>query len=125
MAQGPVLVTGANSGIGLATAVELARRGFEVVGSVRSAAKAKIVRDAARQAGVKVRTVQLDVADPAQCRAVIDRLAPYGIVNNAGYGAVGAIEDVSDEEAREPHHTRPLARTRVAGLPANACLMDD
>jgi len=76
--------------------VELARRGFDSVGSVRSAAKARIVRDAARKAGVEVRTVILDVADEDQCRRVIDRLQPYGLVNNAGYGAVGAIEDVSD-----------------------------
>src|SRR5438128_2176662 len=38
-----VLITGANSGIGLATAIELGRRGFRSVGSVRSAAKAKAV----------------------------------------------------------------------------------
>ena len=51
MAFGPVLTTGANSGIGLATVVEVARKGFDSVGSVRSAAKARIVRDAAREAG--------------------------------------------------------------------------
>jgi len=48
-----VLITGANSGIGLATALELARRGFDSVGSVRSAAKARAVRKAAAEAGVR------------------------------------------------------------------------
>jgi NAD(P)-dependent dehydrogenase (short-subunit alcohol dehydrogenase family) len=46
----PVLVTGANSGIGLATAVELARRGFRSIGSVRSEAKAAAVHEAAAEA---------------------------------------------------------------------------
>src|SRR6202521_3129949 len=105
MPSGPVLTTGANSGIGLATVVEIARKGFDSVGSVRSAAKARSVRDAAREAGVEVRTVILDVTDEAQCRKVIDRLRPYGIVNNAGYGAIGAIEDVSDAEAHAAFET--------------------
>ena len=112
----PVLTTGANSGIGLATAVELARKGFDSVGSVRSAPKAKIVREAARLAGVDVRTVILDVTDPAQCRRVIDRLQPWGIVNNAGFGAIGAIEDVSDEEAHSAFETMVFAPLRLARL---------
>ena len=116
MASGPVLTTGANSGIGLATVIEVARKGFDSVGSVRSAAKAKVVRDAARKAGVEVRTVILDVADEAQCRKVVDRLRPYGIVNNAGYGAVGAIEDVSDREAHAVFETMVFAPLRLARL---------
>ena len=116
MAFGPVLTTGANSGIGLATVVEVARKGFDSVGSVRSVAKARIVRDAAREAGVEVRTVILDVTDEAQCRRVIDRLRPYGIVNNAGYGAIGAIEDVSDAEAHAVFETMVFAPLRLARL---------
>src|SRR5438105_15253352 len=112
----PVLTTGANSGIGLATAVELARKGFDSVGSVRSPAKARIVRDAARQAGVEVRTVILDVTDPAQCRRVIDRVRPWGLVNNAGFAAVGAVEDVSDEEAHAAFETMVFAPLRLARL---------
>jgi NAD(P)-dependent dehydrogenase (short-subunit alcohol dehydrogenase family) len=116
MQPGPVLTTGANSGIGLATVVEVARKGFDSIGSVRSAAKARIVRDAAREAGVEVRTVILDVTDEAQCRKVIDRLRPYGIVNNAGYGAIGAIEDVSDAEAHAVFETMVFAPLRLARL---------
>jgi NAD(P)-dependent dehydrogenase (short-subunit alcohol dehydrogenase family) len=66
-----VLVTGAGTGIGLATIVELARRGFSAVGGVRSPAKAKAVARAARAAKVKVRTVALDVTDPDRCEQVI------------------------------------------------------
>ena len=116
MAKRSVLTTGANSGIGLATAVEIARKGFDSIGSVRSAQKAKIVRDVARQAGVEVRTVILDVTDPAQCRRVIDRLRPWGLVNNAGFAAVGAVEDVSDEEAHAAFETMVFAPLRLARL---------
>src|SRR5215469_17516185 len=109
-----VLVTGANSGIGLATVIELARRGFDVVGSVRSAAKARQVRLAASEAGVGVRTVLLDVTDAAASVRVVDRLRPYGIVNNAGYPAMGAIEDVDDAEAHRVVETMVFGPMRLA-----------
>ncbi len=116
MAGRTVLVTGANSGIGLATVVEVARRGFEAVGSVRSAAKARLVRAAAQAAGVSVRTVLLDVSDAAACARVVARLRPFGLVNNAGYPASGAIEDVEDSEAAAALETMVLAPMRLARL---------
>src|SRR5438045_9673038 len=95
-----VLTTGANSGIGLATLIALARAGFDSVGSVRSAAKARRVRDAAEAAGVEVRTVLLDVRDEAACRRVVGRLKPWAVVNNAGYPASGPVEAGGAEEGR-------------------------
>jgi NAD(P)-dependent dehydrogenase (short-subunit alcohol dehydrogenase family) len=111
-----VLTTGANSGIGLATAIELARRGFRSVGTVRSAEKAAQVKAAAADAGVKVETAILDVTDVAACKRVIDRLKPYGLVNNAGFPATGAIEDVDDGEARQVLETMVIAPMRLARL---------
>jgi len=113
----PVLVTGANSGIGLATALELARRGFRSIGSVRSEAKADVVRQAAAEANVEVETVLLDVTDAAGCERVMEQLGPlYGLVNNAGFGGTGAIEEVSDEEARQMLETMVVAPARLARL---------
>ena len=112
-----VLVTGANSGIGLATVVEVAKRGFRTVGSVRSPSKAKIVSGAASDAGVEVENVILDVTDADGCATVIERLGPfYGLVNNAGYGGIGAVEDVGDDEARKMFETMVLAPIRLARL---------
>lgn len=111
-----ILTTGANSGIGLATTIELARRGFRSVGSVRSTAKAKRVREAAREAGVDVETVLLDVTDAAASRRVVDRLKPWGLVNNAGSSFSGAVEDVGDDDARAALETMVLGPMRLARL---------
>jgi NAD(P)-dependent dehydrogenase (short-subunit alcohol dehydrogenase family) len=110
------LTTGANSGVGLATAVHLAGLGFRSVGSVRSRAKAAHVAEAAAAAAVDVETVVLDVTDAERCRAVIDRLRPWALVNNAGYSGVGAIEDVGDEEVRCQLETMVVAPMRLARL---------
>ncbi len=98
--QRTVLTTGANAGLGLATVVHLAKLGFRSVGSVRTGDKATEVAQAATSAGVSVETRLLDVTDAERCAAVIAELTPWAVVNNAGYSGVGAIEDVTDEEAR-------------------------
>jgi NAD(P)-dependent dehydrogenase (short-subunit alcohol dehydrogenase family) len=115
-ARRTVLVTGANSGIGLATTLELARRGFRSVGSVRSEEKGDVVAKAAADAGCAVETVQLEVSDPAACSGVIEELRPYALVNNAGYSIIGAIEDVTDDEARRALEAMVLAPARLARL---------
>jgi NAD(P)-dependent dehydrogenase (short-subunit alcohol dehydrogenase family) len=117
MERGTVLTTGASSGIGLATVLELAREGFHSVGSVRSDAKAELVHKAAAEAGVSVETVLLDVTDAEGCARVIHELpALRGLVNNAGYGLTGAVEDVSDDEAHQLFETMVHAPVRLARL---------
>jgi NAD(P)-dependent dehydrogenase (short-subunit alcohol dehydrogenase family) len=111
-----VLTTGANSGIGLATVVKLATLGFRSVGTVRSESKAATVTAAAESAGVSVETVMLDVTDEMRCAEVMDQIRPWAIVNNAGYSGVGAIEDVSDDEARHQLETMVVAPMRLARL---------
>lgn len=111
-----VLTTGANSGIGLATVLEVARRGYRSVGTVRSQKKAKAVARAARDAGVEVETAILDVTDSAGGAELVDRHRPYGLVNNAGYSITGAIEDVTVDEARAALETMVLAPMQLARL---------
>jgi NAD(P)-dependent dehydrogenase (short-subunit alcohol dehydrogenase family) len=116
-----VLTTGANSGIGLATAVELARAGFTSVGSVRSPAKAEALSAAAAEAGVTVHPVQLEVTDAGRCAEVVAEVVDehgslFGLVNNAGYSLDGAVEDVGDDEARALLETMLVAPARLARL---------
>jgi NAD(P)-dependent dehydrogenase (short-subunit alcohol dehydrogenase family) len=111
-----VLVTGANSGIGLQAVLTLSRRGFHAIGSVRSEAKAEVVAKAAAEAGVDVDTVQLDVTDAEACEEVLSGLELFGLVNNAGYGVTGAVEDVDDEEARALLETMVVAPMRLSRL---------
>lgn len=111
-----VLTTGANSGLGLATVIEVARKGYRSVGSVRSEAKADTVRAAAAAAGVDVETVLFDVTDAEACAEVIGGLDLYGLVNNAGYSMTGAVEDVGDDEARAILETMVVAPIRLARL---------
>lgn len=113
-----VLTTGANSGIGLATALEAARRGHRSVGTVRSEAKAEVVRAVAHEAGVEVETAILDVTDADTAAKVIDEVRPDALVNNAGFSITGAIEDVTDDEARFAFETMVLGPMRLARLAA-------
>jgi NAD(P)-dependent dehydrogenase (short-subunit alcohol dehydrogenase family) len=117
-----VLVTGANSGIGLVTSLELAAAGYDVVGGVRSPAKADVVARAARDRGVEVRTVQMDVDDAASCETGVGEVAemtgggPWALVNNAGYAQSGAVEDVDDAQVRAQLETNVVAPVRLARL---------
>jgi NAD(P)-dependent dehydrogenase (short-subunit alcohol dehydrogenase family) len=111
-----VLTTGANSGIGLATVLELARRGLRPIGTVRSEPKAVVVAEAAKDAGVYVETRLLDLTDADACARVIDDVRPFALVNNAGSSVTGSIEDVDDAEAHAAFETMVFAPMRLARL---------
>lgn len=94
-----VLITGASSGIGAATAHRLLSAGWRVVAAARQLEPMAPL--AARGATV----LPLDLADPASCgalaAAVGERIGPLdALVNNAGFGLVGALETMPLERAR-------------------------
>jgi len=117
-----VVVTGANSGIGLATALELAGAGYEVIGTVRSDAKAADLAGAARARGLTVDSVVLDVADPESTAAGFKEIGartdggPWAVVNNAGFAQAGAVEDVDDDMVRDQLEVNLVAPARIARL---------
>lgn len=115
-----VLVTGANSGIGLATVLEIARLGFVAIGSARTDEGKAAIRKAAADAGVEVETVMIDLGRPDSYPPVIEGLDLWGVVNNAGYTNAGAFEDVPLEQARTQLEVMVMAPAAVAlsALPA-------
>lgn len=109
------LVTGASSGIGEATARQLAAAGFRVFGGSRTAAASR---------GTAVAHVALDVRDDASVRdCVAHVLRAAGridvLVNNAGYLCAGAVEEVAVAEAQAQFETNYFgaARMTAAVLP--------
>jgi NAD(P)-dependent dehydrogenase (short-subunit alcohol dehydrogenase family) len=117
------VVTGSSGGIGLATALELARNGFFTYATARNPAKSGAIMEAAK--GLPVAVVQLDVTDDNSVKRAIEQvLKEKGridvLVNNAGYGLAGAFEDTSMEEVRAQYETNVfgLMRTTQAVLPA-------
>ncbi len=92
------VVTGANSGIGRATAIHLASQGHTVYGTVRSRDKAGKLLQMSADAGVEVNLVELDIADDASVAAGFAQiLAEAGrvdvLVNNAGVGGNAVAEE--------------------------------
>jgi NAD(P)-dependent dehydrogenase (short-subunit alcohol dehydrogenase family) len=116
-----VLITGANSGIGLVTALELAGAGWDVIGTARTAEKAARLTDLAGEKGLEVRTVLCDVDDPVSCAKAVDEAEGltgglHALVNNAGFAQSGAVEDISDEQVHAQLETNLVAPIRLARL---------
>jgi NAD(P)-dependent dehydrogenase (short-subunit alcohol dehydrogenase family) len=98
MASGTVLVTGASTGIGEASAVHLAGLGFDVLAGVRKDED----EDRLRAAGLD--TIKLDVTDPGHIEALRAQFADRplaGLVNNAGVAVAGPLEFLPIESLRE------------------------
>jgi NAD(P)-dependent dehydrogenase (short-subunit alcohol dehydrogenase family) len=92
-----VLITGCSTGIGLAAAQILSARGWNVVASVRTA------EDAERLQRLNIKSVLLNIADPASIQTALDETLTLtggrldALVNNAGIAIPGAVEDLERE----------------------------
>jgi NAD(P)-dependent dehydrogenase (short-subunit alcohol dehydrogenase family) len=100
-----VLITGSGTGLGLASALYLAERGFRVYATVRNPAQEPEVLAAARERGTELRVLRLDLTDRASIEAAVATVVQEcgtvdALVNNGGIGLRGCIEDVTDEEVR-------------------------
>ena len=112
------LITGANSGFGRHLATQLLSRGDRVAGTFRAAGSVDDL------AGPDFRAYHLDVTDPAEITSVVDRaFADLGridvVVSNAGYGLMGAAEELSDDQLTHQIATNLTGSIRVirAALP--------
>jgi NAD(P)-dependent dehydrogenase (short-subunit alcohol dehydrogenase family) len=113
-----VIVTGSSTGLGLETALHLAGAGFRVFAAVRDLASGDNVREAANQRGVSLEVLQLDLTDPGSIEhavaTVLDAAGGvFALVNNAGVGLRGAVEDSSEDEIRRVFDTNVLGTVAV------------
>ena len=109
------LVTGASSGIGEDTARKLQALGYVVYGAARRTDRLQaLVTDG-------IRPLTMDVTDDASMTAGVDRILEETgridvLVNNAGYGSHGAIEDVPIDEARRQFEVNVFGLARLTQL---------
>ncbi len=115
------LITGCSSGLGLSLAAHVLARGHRVVATAREPAT---LDELAARHPETCRVLALDVTDAAQVRDVVARSAEaFGrlnvIVNNAGYGLVGAFEELGGEQIARSFNTNFFGALEVvrAALP--------
>lgn len=110
-----ILVTGASSGIGKETAIELKKRGYVVYGAARRVEEMKDLR----RKGIHIAYV--DVTNEESMHSLVHRIMRKEgridvLINNAGYGSFGAIEDVTIEEARKQLDVNLFGLARMTQL---------
>ena len=113
-----VLITGCSSGFGLLSAVAFAKRGDRVFATMRNLDKARPLKQAAADAGVEIDLLALDVTDRASVDAAVESVIKKAgridiVVNNAGIGAVAAVEDFDDDEYQRVFDTNVFGVIRV------------
>src|SRR5688500_5246333 len=100
-----IVITGASSGIGLATAEEAAKRGAKLVLAARSSDTLSRLAERISGSGGEAIAVVADVSDRAQVQRIADEaIARFGRIdtwiNDAGVSIYGRLDEVSDEDHR-------------------------
>ncbi|TAK16218.1 MAG: SDR family oxidoreductase [Nitrosarchaeum sp.] len=104
------IVTGSSSGIGYETSLALARDGFYTFATVRNSKKAEKILQIAKKENLNIEIIELDVDDEKSISASIEKIISKKqridvLVNNAGWGLFGSVEDVSMKDFRAQFET--------------------
>jgi NAD(P)-dependent dehydrogenase (short-subunit alcohol dehydrogenase family) len=116
--QNVALVTGSSSGIGFETALLLARTGIFTYASMRNMAKSNKLKEIAKEEKLPLQVLQLDVNEDQSVSNAIDKIVKEKskinvLVNNAGYGLFGSLEDLSIDEIKSQFETNFYGVIRV------------
>jgi NAD(P)-dependent dehydrogenase (short-subunit alcohol dehydrogenase family) len=112
------IVTGSSTGIGYEIALYLSRNGFRTYASMRNLRKANEINKIVKSENLPLNVIQLDVTDNVSITEAIDAVISQSgridvLVNNAGYGLIGSIEDISVEELKAQYETNVFGVFRV------------
>jgi NAD(P)-dependent dehydrogenase (short-subunit alcohol dehydrogenase family) len=112
------VVTGSSSGIGFETSLLLAKNGFRRYATVRNPDKANALRDISDKHELQITVVQLDVDSDKSVSGAIDKITKESkridvLVNNAGYGQGGALEEISMDEIKAQFEINLFGAIRV------------
>ena len=110
-----VLITGASSGIGKSTAIYLAQSGYNVYGAARRIEKMEELKT------YGIITLPIDVTKDESMKACVEQIFEEAgridiLINNAGFGLYGSIEDVSMEEAKYQLEVNVFGAMRLTQL---------
>jgi NAD(P)-dependent dehydrogenase (short-subunit alcohol dehydrogenase family) len=118
LTQKVAVVTGSSSGIGFETSLVLARNNFHTYATMRNPEKGGKMRTILSGENLPIEIIQLDVtSDKSVSHAIQSILSRSGridvLVNNAGYGLVGAFEELGMDEIKEQYETNFFGVIRV------------
>ena len=104
------IVTGTTSGIGYETCLSLARDGFYTFATVRDTKKAEKILQVAKKENLDIEIIELDVDDEKSISTAIQKILSKKqridvLVNNAGWGLFGSVEDVPIKDFRAQFET--------------------
>ena len=116
--QKVAIVTGTYSGIGMDTAVTLARNGFLTYATVHNIKKLNDQDNSGKKRNFPLKYNGLDVTDDQSVNNAIRTIDSEAgridvLVNNAGYGLVGAFENISIDEIKNQYETNVFGLMRV------------
>ena len=112
------LVTGSSSGIGFETSLALAREGYHTYASMRDTKKGAKIQEIAKKENLPITIIPLDVDKPESIKSAINQIMSESkridvLVNNAGYGVFGCLEDLTVEELKAQFDTNFFSVVRL------------
>jgi len=130
------LVTGSSSGIGFETALALARENYFTYASMRTTSKAGKIQEIAKKENLNLQVIELDLDKEDSIKSAVKKIQEQKgsidvLVNNAGYGLFGCIEDITMDELKAQFQTNffgvvsliqeiaPIMRKQGSGIIVN------
>ena len=112
------VVTGTSSGIGFETSLALAREGYFTYATMRDTTKSDKIKEITQKENLKISILELDVDDEKSVKSAIAQILDQKqridvLVNNAGWGLWGCVEDVSVDEFKEQFETNFFSIIRL------------